>query len=114
MLSKKNRLPTSAIRAFYDSGTKNRVGSVRGKYLNLKTYSRGLEFNRFGVVISAKVEPTAVGRNLWRRRVMSTLSTWPNYRLDCLLIAQGNLHGASILDMQNDLVNLQLNLDRHF
>ena len=45
-----------------------------------------MNHNRFGVIVSAKVEPKAVLRHRLKRRLAAILSGWPSLGADLLFI----------------------------
>ena len=65
MLPKKYRLNLGKIRP-------GRI-LFTGRHLLIKSGENELPYGRFGVVISNRVEPKAVRRNLWRRKIFSWL-----------------------------------------
>ncbi|MEK7463240.1 MAG: ribonuclease P protein component [Patescibacteria group bacterium] len=65
MLAKKYRLPIQSVL--------NKSGrTFRGRSFLIKAFSNQADFNRFGVVISKKVDKRAVKRNWIKRIVLDT------------------------------------------
>ncbi len=93
MLAKKYRLPVSSVL--------NQKGLTRrGRYFIVKTFSPAHAYSRLSAVVSAKVSPTAVGRNALKRSVYAAagtlLSSLPI--ADYLVIAQKGAYDTAASD----------------
>lgn len=85
MLSKKYRFHSrGGVRYTYAHGK-----TIRTQKMSLVYNDNSRGFTRFGVVVSKKVEKTAVGRNRIRRRVYEAIRavlTEPNLKRDCIFV----------------------------
>ncbi|OGZ01404.1 MAG: hypothetical protein A3A43_01270 [Candidatus Liptonbacteria bacterium RIFCSPLOWO2_01_FULL_56_20] len=59
---------------------------LNAPHITLKTSRNQVNHNRFGVIVSAKVEPKAVLRHRLKRRLAAILSGWPSLGADLLFI----------------------------
>ena len=80
MLPRKARVPIGVFlrarpRSFYSSPV-----------LTLKAKKNGIGYNRYGVVISAAVEPRAYRRHRLKRQVLGVVRAWPLCALDHIFI----------------------------
>ena len=85
MLAKKYRFHSrGGVKHTYQKGK-----TIRTPKLSLVYVANTRGFQRFGVVVSKKIEKSAVGRNRIRRRVYEAIrAELPNYQAknDCLLV----------------------------
>lgn len=93
MLAKKYRLPVSSVL--------NQKGLMRrGRYFIVKVFPPARAYSRLSAVVSAKVSPTAAGRNALKRLVYAT-SRAPLFALpvaDYLVIAQKGAYDKAASD----------------
>lgn len=57
----------------------------------VKFHSNRLNYNRFGVTISAKVEPKSTRRHFFKRLFFDAIKNWPPLGKDFLIIVQANI-----------------------
>ncbi len=81
MITKNLRLPISD---FPKKGSR----SFHYPSIVLKLAPNQLSHNRFGVIISSKVEPKSTRRHALKRRTLAALKTWPILKKDILVIIQ--------------------------
>ena len=79
MISKKLRLP----RQRFSERPTSRIGS---DYFLLKVFKNELGHNRFGVVISAKVDKRSSRRNFWRRVILDYAKQQTDFGKDLVII----------------------------
>lgn len=72
MLPKKFRLP---IQDFFKFSEDRPVRQKKSDFFLLKTRENGLEFGRFGVVISKKVSKSSVARNRIKREIFGAIES---------------------------------------
>lgn len=85
MLAKKYRFHSrGGVKYTYQKGK-----TIRSPKLSLVYTANTKGFQRFGVVVSKKIEKSAVGRNRIRRRIYEAIrAELPNYQVknDCLFV----------------------------
>lgn len=99
MLPRKRRLPA----AFFSITNKKKVSSP---HFLVKCSPTTLGYNRFGIVISVKMEKSAARRHFWKRRIRVAVSRWPERNSDFLLIVSRSLADASEKNIQAELAGL--------
>lgn len=95
MLPKKLRLP---IKDFSPPNKK-----ISFPFFTLKFKKNNLGYNRFGVIISLKVDKRSSRRNFWKRRFFEDFKNWPNLSSDFLFIVQPTIKNASKEDLKVQL-----------
>ncbi len=88
MISRKLRLPRQR---FYERPI-SRVGS---DYFLVKIFKNELRHNRFGVVISAKVDKRSSRRNFWRRVILNYARRQIGFGKDLLIIVSPRIRELS-------------------
>jgi ribonuclease P protein component len=103
MLAKKYRLPVHKI-------YKIRGRTFNSDYFSIKIVGNDLGFNRFGVVVGAKVSKKAVVRNKLRRLIFSAISgnfkNISNIGKDLLIIVKPTVIYLSKEEIKNQIIKL--------
>ena len=60
-------------------------------HLSARFSVNGLAHNRFGFIISNKVEKKSSLRHYWKRRLSDSVGLWPSFGLDVLLTLRSGL-----------------------
>jgi len=100
MLAKKYRLPIQSVL--------NKSGrTFRSRSFLIKTFVSSLEFNRFGVVISKKVDKRASKRNQIKRTILDGVKGFVSEsnvpKLDVLIIISPNMIKTEKTDIIKEL-----------
>ncbi len=79
MLAKKYRL---SAEDFLSSG----YHSLRSAHFVLKFWPNRAKFNRYGVSVANRIEPSSVKRHSLKRKIYDNIKRWPNQGLNILFI----------------------------
>ncbi len=79
MIAKKLHLPRQRF-------SERPVSRISSDYFLVKIFRNDLGRNRFGVVISTKVDKRSTKRNFWRRMILNYARRQINFRKDLLII----------------------------
>ncbi len=99
MFKKNLRLPI-------DDFKKKRPKSVSSDFFSIKFSPNGLEYNRFGVIISAKAEPKSTRRHLLKRKILSIAKKIPNQKTDFLIITLPSVKKLEEKNINPEIINL--------
>lgn len=88
MIPKKLRLP----RQRFSERPASRIGS---DYFLVKVFKNDLGRNRFGVVISAKVDKRSSRRNFWKRTILNCAKQQADFGKDLLIIVSPRIRELS-------------------
>lgn len=83
--------------------------SIYGQFLGVKAVGNNLNHSRFGVIISKKIEKSAVKRHFLKRYIYRAIKKNMNqvsFCSDCVIIALSDLKKASSLEIDKDLQNI--------
>lgn len=108
MYSKKHRLPIAEF-----SKLKSRKKDY--SFFLTKVHSNSKGYNRFGIIISQKIEKKSNKRHFFKRQIANYLLRLPNLSLDILVIAKPSLKGINksslkkeLSEIMNDIAKLDL------
>jgi len=73
-----------------------------------------LGHNRFGVIISAKVNSKSTQRHRLKRFILAEVKSWPSWSRDLILVVLGQLVDLSGREIANELALLKDELIRLF
>ncbi len=80
--------------------------SYYGQFVGIKIVKNNLNFNRFAILISSKVDKKAVVRNKIRRELIKLLkekeNNFQNY-IDCVIIVLSEIKKANKQEVEKDL-----------
>lgn len=96
MLKKNFRLPIGEFK-------KNKSKSVSDDYFSVKFSQNSLNFNRFGVIISAKTEPKSSRRNFIKRNILEFSKKIPNQKTDFLVTVLGSIKNLKKEDITQEI-----------
>jgi len=100
MFSKKYRLPREVI----DEIFKNKTKTSSTRSFLIKKQENTLEYSRFAVIISKKIEKLAVGRHFSKRKVIKILKELAKEsRADFVVIVRNNLKDKTLEDLKKEL-----------
>lgn len=105
MIAKKFRAPKEL---FSKRPEKNTLSA----HFQIKAFSNDRGYNRFGVVVSLKVDKRSVGRHFWKRFMLDTLSAQPNFGKDFIVVAKPGLNGISKKEAENELKEIFLKVNQ--
>ena len=75
-----------------------------GKFINIFHKSNQLEFNRFGLIVSKKINKKAVARNYMKRVIRDVLRQINNsHKLDIIIQVKKNFHVKDFILVKKDI-----------
>ena len=98
MFKKNLRLPI-------DDFKKRKSKNVSSDFFSIKFSPNGFQYNRFGVIVSAKAEPKSSRRHLLKRKILEVAKKVLNLKTDFLVIA---LPKVKKIEVKN--INQEINL----
>ena len=101
MIAKKFRVPK-------ESFSKKPQIIISSPHFQIKAFSNDRGYNRFGAVVSLKVDKRSVRRHFWKRLVLDTLSAQPNFGKDFIVIAKPGLGKISKEEAEEELKEIFL------
>ncbi|GEM_PF-1872266 len=96
MISKKARLPKQKFFA-------RPLNQTRSEYFSLKNFRNELGHNRFGLIISARVDKRSSLRHFWRRLILEYVKGQPDAHQDFLITASPRLRELSADQIRAEL-----------
>ncbi|OGY98945.1 MAG: hypothetical protein A3B13_00695 [Candidatus Liptonbacteria bacterium RIFCSPLOWO2_01_FULL_45_15] len=96
MIAKKFRAPK-------ESFSKKPQITVSSPHFQIKAFSNDRGYNRFGAVVSLKVDKRSVRRHFWKRLVLDTLHAQPNLRKDFIVVVKPGLGKISREEAEKEL-----------
>lgn len=107
MYPKKNRLPIDEF---------NKLNSKKRDYFLflIKIYPNSKGYNRFGIIISQKVEKKSTKRHYFKRQIANYLLKLPNLSLDILIIAKPTLKEGDKNKLKSELNQIISDIKNNF
>lgn len=103
VISRKLRLPLGSF-------PRQAATLFTSPYFLVKSDPNHLPYNRYGVIIRAHTITTAVGRHLFKRRIMGIFRQWPSYGRDFLVITRDGAARASLASLREACENAKAKL----
>lgn len=105
MIAKKFRVPAELF-------SKRPQRSAMSAHFQIKAFSNDGGRNRFGAVVSIKVDKRSVGRHFWKRFILDTLAGQADIGGDFIVIAKPGLSGISKKEAEKELKEIFLKVNR--
>jgi len=96
MIAKKFRLPRQIF-------SERPAGRVNTDYFLIKVFKNNLTHNRFGVVISAKVDKRSSKRNFWRRAILNYARRQTGFGKDFLVVVSPRIRELSKSEVEQEV-----------
>jgi len=81
-------------------------------HFQIKAFSSDCGYNRFGAVVSVKVDKRSVGRHIWKRFILDTLAVQANLGRDFIVVAKPGLSGISKKEAEKELKEIFLKVNQ--